>query len=95
VVSLIGLVVWAVNAVDGNDGGRTAGVGIAIGGLVGLTAGIVMLATNASTKQNQSVVGPTPAPAAPRASREPYFAEITAPLTMPAATIFQAPVVHF
>lgn len=93
VVSLIGLVVWAVNAVDGSDGGRTAGVGIAIGGLVGLTAGIIMLATNASTKQTQSVVGP--APAAPRASREPYFAEITAPLTAPAPVIFSAPVVRF
>jgi hypothetical protein len=92
VVSIVGLLIWALNSVDGSEGGRTVGIGIALGGLLGLTGGIIMIATNASTKQTQSAAAPAPhAAAVPR----PFFAELPAPFSSPAPILFTAPAVRF
>jgi hypothetical protein len=65
IVSIVGIVVWAVGSVESNGSGgtNTAGAALTFGGLVGLTIGIVMIATNSSSKQTQS-----PMPVAPPGS---------------------------
>ena len=77
VVSLVGLVVYLANSISftgGTEGGRTAGIGLAVGGLAGVVIGVVMIVSNASSKQTQSPAGS--APPARDALRQPIWAEV-------------------
>ncbi len=100
VVALIGLVVYAVSSITldgsgGSDSGRTVGVVMGVGGLVGIVLGTVMIISSSSSKQSQSIAGPPPpgTPPARDAAREPiWHTGVVAP---PAATTFEVPVLRF
>jgi hypothetical protein len=87
VVSLVGLVVYALSSdITSSSSGQTVGAAMGIGGLVGTVLGIVLIASNASSKTTQSTVGPqTPPP--PR--------ETSDTLRFPAPVFVTTPVLRF
>jgi hypothetical protein len=91
IVSLIGLVTLAVSSVDtgtgtSSSGGQTVGAAMGIGGLIGIALGIVLIASNSSSKATQAPLVPE-APPPPRESSDI--------LHLPAPAIVSTPVLRF
>jgi hypothetical protein len=88
-VSVVGLVVYAVSAsgVTESSSGQTVGAALGFGGLIGIALGIVLIASNASSKSTQSplVTGPPP----PQPPRE------TGEVRLPAPALVSVPILRF
>jgi hypothetical protein len=102
VVALVGLIVYLVSAADlpPSPAGQSIGGALGIGGLVGIAVGIVMIATNGSSKATQSPVAPGPprAAAAADAWRLPELSTAagwTDPLELRRAPAVAIPLLRF
>jgi hypothetical protein len=87
VVSLVGLVVYAISSTGplSSSSGQTVGAAMGFGGLIGIALGTVLIASNASSKATQGPLVPQAPP--PRESSDN--------LRLPTPAIVSTPVLRF